>query len=164
MGEWIKNNFNELKLICEKVSRLDDVDDLLQICIELFLLNKKVPNIPDKEKLFFFARIVKNNFYSKSSPYYRIYKFDFNELKENDVIQEEYEESEITIEWVKKQLKEIMKTEWYFGRLFELYLEVGGSVTKLSKQTGIPINSVSRDINRTRKKLKILRENELRKL
>jgi hypothetical protein len=164
LGEWIKNNFNELKLICKKVSRLDDVDDLLQICIELFLLNKKVPNIPDKEKLFFFARIVKNNFYSKSSPYYRIYKFDFNELKENDVIQEEYEESEITIEWVKKQLKEIMKTEWYFGRLFELYLEVGGSVTKLSKQTGIPINSVSRDINRTRKKLKILRENELRKL
>ena len=57
--------------------------------------------------------------------------------------------------WVKEELKKI---DWYYGRLFELYIEEGCSVTKLSKRTTIPINSVSRDINKVRRELKQLRD------
>ncbi len=51
-----------------------------------------------------------------------------------------------------KQLDEIKQgKDWYYGRLFELYIELGCSITKLSERTTIPINSVSRDINKIRK-------------
>jgi hypothetical protein len=39
--------------------------------------------------------------------------------------------------------------------LFELYLQVGCSITKLSQQTTIPINTVSRDINKVRKEFNL---------
>ena len=69
--------------------------------------------------------------------------------------------NEVTIEWVKNELNEMKKTDqWYYGRLFELYLEGGGSIVELSKKTTIPVNSVSRDINKVRKILRKKR-NEL---
>jgi DNA-directed RNA polymerase specialized sigma24 family protein len=74
---------------------------------------------------------------------------------------EEIPTDEITIEWVRNELNEMKKTDqWYYGRLFELYLEGGGSIVELSKKTTIPVNSVSRDINKVRKILRKKR-NEL---
>ena len=69
----------------------------------------------------------------------------------------EYEEDTITLEWV---ISELQNLDWYYKRLMELYIEEGCSITKLSKRTEIPINSVSRDINKVRKILKQKR-NEL---
>jgi hypothetical protein len=43
------------------------------------------------------------------------------------------------------------KEEWYYWRLMELYIEEGCSLTKLSKRTTIPLNSVSRDIHKIKK-------------
>jgi DNA-directed RNA polymerase specialized sigma24 family protein len=149
---WITNNYNELKTICSKITRGQDYEDLLHICVEQFLHNQVVKTIPDKEKLFFFARIVRNQYNSKSSKYHYTYrKYQFNELVEYDIPDVEYEETQFNLSWVKEELKKI---DWYYGRLFELYIEEGCSVTKLSKRTTIPINSVSRDINKVRRHLK----------
>lgn len=159
MNDWLSNNYNELKNICNKFSTPDEVDDLLHLCIEQFLKNKRVEQIPDKEKLYFFTKIVRNQYHSKSSKYHYTYRrYQFNDVVELEIPDVEYKEDEFNMEWVREQLKTM---DWYYGRLFELYIDEGCSVTKLSKRTTIPINSVSRDINKTRKKLKKLRD-ELR--
>jgi DNA-directed RNA polymerase specialized sigma24 family protein len=70
-----------------------------------------------------------------------------------DMPVEEYEESPITFDWVLNEIEELKKTEWYFARIFELYILEDCNLTKLSKRTTIPINSVSRDVNRVRRYL-----------
>ena len=150
---WITENIEELKKICSRITRGNDSEDLLQLSVQQFLLNKKVPTIPDKEKLFFFTRIVRNNYNSKSSPYYHQYKkFQFSEIGNIEIeYLEEEEEPIITLDWVYQELD---KLDWYYKRLMEMYIEEGCSITKVSKRTTIPLNSVSRDINKIRKILK----------
>jgi DNA-directed RNA polymerase specialized sigma24 family protein len=156
LNDWLSNNYNELKNICSKFSTPEEVDDLLHLCIEQFINNKKVHQIPDKEKLYFFTKIVRNQYHSKSSKYHYTYRrYQFNEIIDNDIAEIEYQEDEFNMNWVHEQLKTI---DWYYGRLFELYIEEGCSVTRLSKRTTIPINSVSRDINKVRRQLKQLRD------
>ena len=156
MNDWLSNNYNELKNICSKFSTAEEVDDLLHLCVEQFIKNKKVHEIPDTEKLYFFTKIVRNQYHSKSSKYHYTYRrYNFNEIIEKDIADIEYQEDEFNMNWVQEQLKTI---DWYYGRLFELYIEEGCSVTKLSKRTTIPINSVSRDINKVRRQLKKLRD------
>jgi DNA-directed RNA polymerase specialized sigma24 family protein len=157
---WIENNFNELKKICDKITRGEDSDDLLQLSVEQFLKNRKSDDIPDNEKLFFFARIVRNNYNSNSSPYYHTYrKFKFSDIDNVDIQYLPYEEPVINLEWVFNELNEL---EWYYKRLMELYIEEGCSISKLSKRTTIPLNSVSRDINKVRKVLLNKRKEELK--
>jgi RNA polymerase sigma factor (sigma-70 family) len=156
LNDWLSKNYNELKNICNKFSTPDEVDDLLHLCIEQFIKNKKVHQIPDKEKLYFFTKIVRNQYHSKSSKYHYTYRrYQFNEIIDNNIPEIEYQEDEFNMDWVHEQLKTI---DWYYGRLFELYIEEGCSVTRLSKRTTIPINSVSRDINKVRRQLKQLRD------
>jgi hypothetical protein len=148
--------------ICRNVAKQADVDDLLQICVEQFLNNKKAKDIPDEQKLYFFTKIVKNNFLSNKSKYhYQYRKFVYDDIDGLELVDDEYEESVIDLDWVYKQIDEMKKNEWYYGRLFELYLEVGCSITKLSEKTTIPINSVSRDINKVRSILKQKRKKVL---
>ena len=155
MNDWLSNNYSELKNICNKFSTPEEVDDLLHLCIEQFIKNKKVHQIPDKEKLYFFTKIVRNQYHSKSSKYHYTYRrYQFSDVVETEIPDVVYEEDKFNMEWVYEQLKTI---DWYYGRLFELYIEEGCSVTKLSKRTTIPINSVSRDINKVRRQLKQLR-------
>ena len=152
---WITENIDELKKICKSISRLEDIDDLFQICIEQILINKKFADIPDQQRLYFFSRLVRNQFHSKTSKYYYQYhRFKASEIYDYDFPDLQYEEPEVNLEWVNKHLDEMKKTsDWYYGRLFELYIELGCSITTLSQKTTIPINSVSRDINKVRKEL-----------
>jgi transcriptional antiterminator len=56
------------------------------------------------------------------------------------------------------ELQKMKEEEWYYGRLFELYIEEGCSIKNLSLRTTIPMANVSRDIKKVRIKL-----NEIRK-
>lgn len=143
---------------------MEDVSDLLHTCIEQLLKNKKVRDLPDNERLYFFARIVRNNYSSKSSPYYHQYtKHKFQELPDKDFIDDEYQEPEINLEWVKNRIIIDKRGEnWYFARLFEIYIEEGCSIKNTAKRTTIPPNSVSRDINKYRQELRQHRNKFLR--
>lgn len=150
INDWIEKNWKELYKICQYVSKLNNPDDLCQTCIEQLMKNKKIDSIDSDQRLFFFTKIVKNNFNSNSSPYYHAYKkFKFDSYDYNkELIDKPYEESEINIDWINKNLAEM---EWYYMRLMQLFIEEGASISKLSKRTTIPINSVSRDINKVRR-------------
>lgn len=162
MNHWIEEHYEELKKICQHISHETDVDDLFHSCLEQFLRNKNTINIPDdKQKIYFFTRLVKNNYNSVTSNYHYEYRrMKFSPIQDIEKPQE-IPTDEVTIEWVRNELNEMKKTDqWYYGRLFELYLEGGGSIVELSKKTTIPVNSVSRDINKVRKILRKKR-NEL---
>lgn len=160
ISDWITENYNKLNEITKKVSKLECAHDLLHLSLEQLLLNKNFNNVPEKEKLFFFTKIVRNNYYSESSPYYHTYtKYQFNEWKEHDEQDQEYQEDPIDLDWVNNHLNEMKKgNDWYYAKLFQLYIEEDCSITKLSKRSTIPVNSVSRDINKMRKKLIELRK------
>lgn len=149
---WVSTNYSKLEQICKRVSKGAPFDDLCQCCIEQFLKNKRTPTLEEKDKLFFFTKIVTNNYNSTSSPYHAQYrKFKFSEIEDFNIPEEVTEESVIDVKWVLNELEEL---GWYYKRLMELYIEEGASISKLSKRTTIPLNSVSRDINKARKFLR----------
>lgn len=150
LNNWIEENIDELKKIVLKVSK-EDNPDLFQLCIEQLLKNKKSESLTHKERLYFFVKIVKNNFYSNSSQYFYSYtKYNFQELNQYDVADTEPDTFD-ELDWVFEQIKEDKKTNrWYYARLMEIFIEEGGSIIKTTKRTTIPRNSVSRDINKYR--------------
>jgi DNA-directed RNA polymerase specialized sigma24 family protein len=161
MNDWIEQNYNKIKRMCDKFNIGIDTDDLCQSCIEQFLKNKKVKELPQDKWFYFLTRIVMNNAQSNTSKFYTEYrKYKFNEIKNIELVDIEYDEG-ITYDWVLEQIKDIKKDEWYYGRLFELYLQVGCSISKLAEMTTIPLNSVSRDINKVRKILREKRKQHL---
>lgn len=148
--QWLTKNYTELLNITKKVVKNEsEVDDVFQCVVEQVLLkDKKLDNIDDKQKLYYFIRVVKNNYYSKTSSYYYQYKkssthnLQFDETIYENIPVEPYNETLPTMEWVNGQLKEL---DWFSRDLFLLWLEMG-SLTAVSKQTTIPLNSVGRYI------------------
>lgn len=165
MDKWFNENYDRLKLICKKITKCDDVDEILHFCIEQVLKNKKFICIEnDEEKVYFFSRVVHINWKSNKSPYYQQYhKHLWCEIGREPHIEDlEYEENDVDMDWVRAQI-EIMKKgkDWYYGRLFDLYIEENCNLTNLSKRTTIPLNSVSRDIRKVREHLIKLRKEKL---
>ena len=159
LNDWIEQNITELRKICNRVAKQNNTDDLFQTSLEQLLNNKRIYDIPDNERLFFFARIVRNNYNSKTSKYHKIYrKHNFVELGSNiDIPQEEYTDPILTIEWVLEQLEEMKKYDWYLAQITLHYFAEDCNLTRLSKKIGIPINNLSRDI----KKVKLILNDKL---
>lgn len=133
----------------------DDIDDLFHCVLEQLLKNKKLDDMKDKERVYYFVRVVKNNYFSKTSPYYYQYKKNLarEEFKDIEYFEEtpdvEYNETLPDMKWVHKQLSHL---EWFDRDLFLLWMELG-SLTAVSKKTTIPLNSVGRYINQTKQML-----------
>ena len=149
---WIENNYNRLRQITHNVTKENDIDDIFQVCIEQLILNNKSFTMEEGARFYFFTKIVRNNYYSKTSPYYYSNKkFNHLELRNIEVIEEPYEDFDEMM-WVHQNIDRDKKTkDWYYARLFEIFISNGCSITKTQEMTTIPRNSVSRDINKYRK-------------
>jgi hypothetical protein len=103
--------------------------------------------LPQRERVYFFIRAVKNQFYSKNSYFYRDYvKYSFRNIQTDIDIQDHQEDPYPSMEWV---LECLNKLNWYEEKLFKLYLTLK-SIDKVSKQTKIPIYSIRKSINSTK--------------
>lgn len=159
-------NYERLKGICRSIVKDNDVDEILHFCIDQAYSNPKFSKIEnDDGKIYFFTKIVLNNIKSNSSRYFKTYrKHVYEEVGGLEIgSTEDYEESPIDLEWVYEEIKKLKVDEWYFARLFELYIQEGCSLTKLHLRTTIPLVSLSRDIRYVREKLKIARNKTLNK-
>lgn len=154
MNQWIIDNYSKLYQITNKICSGKDLDELFQFCMEQFLTYRKVNDIPEQQRLFFFTRIVKNQFHSNTSRFHAMYrKHRFEEIDNIEIEDVPYEDSD-ELKWVYEQIEyDKMFGDWYYARLFEIYISQGCSITKTHKKTTIPLNSVSRDVNRYRKRL-----------
>jgi RNA polymerase sigma factor (sigma-70 family) len=155
---WISQN-NDLCLnkVREIVSNPDEADDLYQSVVEQLLRKPdKIDKVTDKEKYYFFIRVIRNNYFSKTSPYHYQYRKPSEkniQIKEDILEQiedEEYNEEQPSMEWVKNELQHL---DWFSRDLFLLWLELN-TISNVSRQTQIPLNSVSRYINKIKKELK----------
>jgi DNA-directed RNA polymerase specialized sigma24 family protein len=141
----------------------DVADDLFQnVCLQLLEKPKKIDEVPDDQKLYFFIRVIKNNYHSKTSPwaYSRLKHQKRNvELKEEltHIEDQPYEEDTNIppIEWVREQLDNEELFTWYQKDLWNLWVELG-SLVGVSKKTTIPSNTISRHVRQINDKLKEL--------
>lgn len=155
LEKWIKDNYNHLQLTTKNIVKNEDADDVFQSVIEQLLKKKeKLEGMTDKEKLYFFIRVVKNNYFSKTSVYFREHKKGsqyFTELTDYylNSPDTEYTEDIPDIEWVKNEL---LNFNWFERDLFLLWYELG-TLANVSKSTTIPVNSVARYIKQIKTKL-----------
>lgn len=164
IGKWLEKNNNILvKMVGDIIKNEDDVMDLYQSVVEQILSKPdKANKIPDEQKTYYFIRLIKNNYYSKTSPYHyqiRKGKERYSPLEESvleSIPDTLYDESIPDIFWVKEQLESL---DWFSRDLFLLYIELE-TITKVSNQTQIPMNSVSRYIKKIKDILKTKWENE----
>lgn len=155
---WVeKNNDILLEKVRDIVLHKDEADDLYQSVMEQMLKKpEQIDTIKDEQKLYYFIRVVKNNYFSKTSPYhYQIRKpveknYELQEHLIEDIEDIPYSEDLPDIEWVKNELQTL---DWFSRDLFMLWLELN-TISNVSRKTQIPLNSVSRYINKIKKILK----------
>ena len=77
-SEWISKNHDEMLSLVKKIVKgNDDISNELYQCVVTQLLERpqKVDKVPEHQMKYYFIRVVKNNYYSKTSPYsYRLVK------------------------------------------------------------------------------------------
>lgn len=156
--KFIVNNYDELRKISKTITKNSDwADDLLQDVI-LQLYQKKninINNINDKSIKYYIVKCLTINWFSETSPFFRKVKREstlYNELFDSIEITNTSDELDnhklmdiIEIEWT--------SVEWFHKVLFEKYL-ILNSLKKVSLDTTIPITSVSRYINETKRLIK----------
>ena len=103
------------------VKNEDDRDDLFHCVLEQILKGKKFDGLPDDQRVFYFVRVLKNNYFSKTSPYY--YQYKKNPAKEDikemtffeGRLDEEYKNELPDMSWVYEQLTHL---NWFDRDLF----------------------------------------------
>lgn len=157
--KWIEINHNDMLGVARTITNNhDDAGDLYSCVVEQ-LLNKpdKIDETPDNQKKYYFIRVLKTNWFSKTSPYHYQYRKPLQHHRPiidnitEGLIHEEYVETIPDMIWVEKTLNE--EFDWYERDLFFLYTELG-TLTNVSKKTQIPLNSVGRHIKQIKSKLK----------
>lgn len=156
-NDWLSKNNNKLIEVTKNITKnAEDTMDLYQsVLIQLIPQGDKLDTIKDEEKLYYFIKVLKTNWFSSTSPYqYKKQKHDNRHVEYLDYIDyredEEYKEDIPDILWVETQLHDI---GWFEHDLFMLYYEMG-TLTSLHKETSIPINSVGKYIKEIKQELK----------
>ena len=155
-GEYIqRNNRHLIEQTMNIVRGNEEYMDLYQSVVEQLLTNPdKFNEVPDDQKLYYFIKVTKTNWYSKTSPYqYQKKKYDkrhveLDEYKANRILEEEIEETP-SIDWVNEQVEDM---GWFDRDLFVLWAELG-TLSAVHRETTIPINSVGKYINDIKKEL-----------
>lgn len=160
-----KSLYNELLQTAKNFIPAEYVDDVTQ---EVFLhlyedTNRLEQLIADKKIKFYFIRLCKNNFYSKTSKYYYKYDRPYKDISFNDdlmkynniLIQENLYFIEDT-DLINSILEELY---WYDRELFKLYVlgDNNGksfTYTSLSKKTKISRMNIYITIKRVKEYIK----------
>lgn len=153
VSTWLEKNNQELIEITKRVINHQDYLDIYQMVV-LSLLEKenKLNRLSDKELTYFFIRALKNQFFSKTSPYHYQYRKPVQMWIEilNQNLEEEIDyKIKVDLDWVHTQLKDL---SWFDRDLFLLWMELK-TISAVSEQTTIPLNSVGKYIRGIKKKL-----------
>lgn len=149
ISDWTEQNWNEMGKICKKIVGYELWEDLRSECALILLQKDNVQDIVDSGgALFYFTRIALNQGHSNTSGFHKNYRNMF-QLPDNwdaaDVTESD-EEEELMV-----RLEEAMAMlPNYDRRVFEIKALDGESICKLSRETGIPRNSLSLTYNRAR--------------
>tara|TARA_R110002153_G_C13310292_1_gene496344 strand:- start:880 stop:1389 length:510 start_codon:yes stop_codon:yes gene_type:complete len=150
--DWINNNYELILQTAKNITKNhQDTGDLVsEVILQMF---KKPPVVKKGQELYYIIKVLKLNWFSKTSRYhYNFRRKIYNNIETSEgyeyienLEQEDkpYNESEYpTTEWVKETVN---KLSWFKRDIFLMYMELG-TLTNVAKKTTIPINSCGRYI------------------
>lgn len=164
INTYITKNYYQLLSIAKKYTKNDDFASELLHEVLLQLLEKQNLNIKldDNSIKYYIIRMLMINWCMPNAPFYRknkaysLNQVDLDNIKELTYQQTELDEHEllsvVEIEW--------SEIDWFNKIIFEKYL-VLGSLKKVAIDTTIPLRSIHRYVNDTKK---LIKQNAFKKL
>ena len=184
LSKYLEENYERLKEIAYKITseKSPDKDDLLhETIVSLYSSDKKKIDdlIENRKLLFWIARIMVNQYHSKTSPYWYKYRKYYKKINEkfvlgcwqdqyinntpsrlHRIIQEDGIEAKKQIEKGLEEIdKKLKKIHWLDSEVFRIYYlgEVNGkqfSLNSMEKETGISKSTLYKSIKKVKKILK----------
>ena len=176
LNKYLEKNYKKLKEVSDKITsgkKYNSEDLLHDTIVNLYDSDKnKIESLIDKNELIFWiARIMVNQYHSKTSPFYKKYKKYYQIINDKFSIgtwQDQYinntpgrihrmieedgvkqkEKFEKDLELINKKLKEI---HWFDSECFRIYTMTGMSLTQFSNQCGISRNTLYKSIVKVKK-------------
>jgi hypothetical protein len=135
--------------IARKTINCQDTQDIVHIVLESMIGNEKVILMSNDERVYYFTKAIKLQFFSKTSKYH--YQYRKNQNKHTDLGNLEYHiideyQDKVGMEFVHKSLENL---SWFDRDLFLLYIELG-TISKVHEQTTIPVNSLGKYLRKTK--------------
>ena len=164
LNKYLTDNYNKLKDMAYNIAGIKGKDDLLSFVIEeLYKCDQdRINEIIEKKQLtFYIARVMLNQYHSKTSRYYYKYR-KYYEYHVSGIIEiispditlkhtEEKKEVEEQLQWVEEKLKDLY---WIDAELFRIYYRDSHSLNSLAKATRISRATIYKAINNVKNYLK----------
>lgn len=153
---YIINNYNELLKICKKYTRNDDWSYELLHEVILQLYDKKtLPQLENKDILYYIIRMITVNWTSKKSPFYhkiKRYSLEIADIKECfQYVAEEYNEDQDKLLQLLEE--EYGDLDWYDKLQFQTYL-LTGTLRETAEQQNSTTGKVWHNLQSTKQTIK----------
>ena len=163
LNKYLIENYDKLKDMAFNIAGINGKDDLLSFVIEeLYKCDQdRIDQIIEKNQLtFYIARVMLNQYHSKTSRYYYKYKkyYEYHttttiESISADNVDYTVKEKELVeerLEWIEEKLKDLY---WFDAQVFKVYYLEEHSLNSMAKATKINRNTLFKAISNVKKYL-----------
>jgi len=164
LNKYLIENYDKLKDMAYNIAGEKGKDDLLSFVIEeLYKCDQDRINeiIKKKQLTFYIARVMLNQYHSKTSRYYYKYNkyYEFHTTTTIESITadnttytiKDKKEVEERLEWIEKKLQDLY---WFDAELFRIYYRDSHSLNSLAKATRISRATIYKAIKNVKNYLK----------
>jgi len=157
---YITTNYYELLTIAKKITKNHELthDLFHEVILQLYNKNNIVLQEYSNEQMkYYIVSVIRINWHSKTSPFYYKIRKESSRYTNIDEIYDLVDDTQLEFE--KQHLFDILEQswcelDWFRKSLFEMYMTLG-SMKKVSKQTRIPVSSISRYLKESKELIKI---------
>ena len=163
LNKYLIENYDKLKDMAFNIAGSNGKDDLLSFVIEeLYKCDQeRIDEIIEKNQLtFYIARVMLNQYHSKTSRYYykynKYYEYHTTTTIESisadnvDYTIKEKELVEERLDWIEEKLKDVY---WFDDQVFKVYYLEEHSLNSMAKATKINRNTLFKAISNVKKYL-----------
>ena len=163
LNKYLIENYDKLKDMAFNIAGNNGKDDLLSFVIEeLYKCDQdRIDEIIEKNQLtFYIARVMLNQYHSKTSRYYykynKYYEYHTTTTIESisadniDYTIKEKELVEERLDWIEEKLKDVY---WFDAQVFKVYYLEEHSLNSMAKATKINRNTLFKAISNVKKYL-----------
>ena len=163
LNKYLIENYDKLKDMAFNIAGSNGKDDLLSFVIEeLYKCDQdRIDQIIEKNQLtFYIARVMLNQYHSKTSRYYYKYKkyYEYHTtttiesisadnvdytIKQKELVEER-------LDWIEEKLKDLY---WFDAQVFKVYYLEQHSLNSMAKATKINRNTLFKAISNVKKYL-----------
>jgi len=157
--KFITTNYYQLLSITKKITKNHQLSqDLLhEVILQLYNKGQIILQEYSNDQIkYYIVSVIRINWHSNTSPFYYKIRKDSSKYTNIEEIFDLADDTQLDFE--KQQLFDILEQswcdlDWFRKSLFEMYLTLG-SMKKVSKQTRIPLSSISRYLKESKEQIK----------